>query len=235
MTTLSSIGYVAHVHCFRYENGRMCPTEIGVVQVLPLGIPDKERKTLLVTVNNSDLKMHLADWRANVVMSDKISKLPPNFIGEYTRAEAEQRVRDFIPRGSLVAAKGLEEKSYFRGLGLHVVELKSEVMPQCPKYKDLPSHFKHLPLRLWHSGNHNDCCSRAIALGFARFIEWQVLADEPKCASEPWWDDFMEPIDCMETKQTSLSQPKQDEPNLSEPQVIVLNVKCPMKVIINVL
>ncbi|GBM56872.1 hypothetical protein AVEN_227372-1 [Araneus ventricosus] len=67
MTTLSSIGYVAHVHFFR----RMCPREIGVVQVLPLGIPDKERKTLLVTVNNSDLKMHLADWRANVVVRIK--------------------------------------------------------------------------------------------------------------------------------------------------------------------
>ncbi|GBM69086.1 hypothetical protein AVEN_122743-1 [Araneus ventricosus] len=105
MTTLSSIGYVAHVHCFRYENGRMCPTEIGVVQVLPLGIPDNERKTLLVTVKNSDLKMHLADWRANVVVSDKISKLPPNFVGDYTRAEAEQRVREFIPRGSLVAVR----------------------------------------------------------------------------------------------------------------------------------
>ncbi|GBO16051.1 hypothetical protein AVEN_100647-1 [Araneus ventricosus] len=123
-------------------------------------------------------------------------------------------------------------------------------MRQCPKYKDLPSNFKRLPLRLWHSGNHNDCCSRAIALGFARFIEWQVLVDEPKrasepkCASEPkdnfsesWWDDFIEPIDCMEPKQDkpSLSEPKQDDPNLSEPKVIVLNVKSPMKVIINVL
>ncbi|GBN09479.1 hypothetical protein AVEN_89542-1 [Araneus ventricosus] len=225
MTTLSSIGYVAHVHCFRYENGLLCPAEIGVVQVLPLGIPDHQRKTLLVTVNNSDLKMHLADWRANVVVSDKISKLPTNFVGESTRAEAEQRVRDFIPRGSLVATKGLEEKRYFQGLGLHVVELKTEVMPQCPKHKDLPSHFKHLPLRLWHSGNHNDCCSRAIALGFARFIEWQVLADESKQTSlsqpkqtnlsEPSWDDLMESIDSMEPKQTSLSQPKQT--NFSEP------------------
>ncbi|GBN41331.1 hypothetical protein AVEN_33823-1 [Araneus ventricosus] len=257
MTTLSSIGYVAHVHCFRYENGLLCPAEIGVVQVLPLGIPDHQRKTLLVTVNNSDLKMHLADWRANVVVSDKISKLPTNFVGESTRAEAEQRVRDFIPRGSLVATKGLEEKRYFRGLGLHVVELKTEVMPQCPKHKDLPSHFKHLPLRLWHFGNHNDSCSRAIALGFARFIEWQVLADESKQTSlsqqdepnlsepkqtslsqpkqtnlsEPSWDDLMESIDSMEPKQTSLSQPKQ----LSEPQDIFINVKRPAKIIINVM
>ncbi|GBM34449.1 hypothetical protein AVEN_201696-1 [Araneus ventricosus] len=132
MTTLASIGYVAHVHCFHYENSRMCPAEIGVVQVLPRGIPDKERKTLLVTINNTDLKMCLADWRVNIVVSDKISKLPTNFIGQYTRAEAEQRVRDFIPRGSLVAVKGLEGKSYFRGLGLHVgAEFRGDAaMPQ---------------------------------------------------------------------------------------------------------
>ncbi|GBO16050.1 hypothetical protein AVEN_100646-1 [Araneus ventricosus] len=93
MIILASIGYVARVHCFHYENGRMCPSEIGVLQVLPRGIPHKERP-------DSDLKMYLVDWRVNVVVSDKILKLPPNFIGQYTKAEAEQRVRDFIPRRS---------------------------------------------------------------------------------------------------------------------------------------
>ncbi|GBN44743.1 hypothetical protein AVEN_70620-1 [Araneus ventricosus] len=128
-----------------------------------------------------------------------------DFIEDVPQKEAERRVRDFVPRGSLVAAKGLQEKAYFRGLGFRVLEMKSEVLRDCPKFKDLPFIFRESKLR--HGTDHHyKSCSRTIALSFAKYIEWRVLSgklsepvlSEPALSelvlSEPLWDDFLEPV-----------------------------------------
>ncbi|GBM61038.1 hypothetical protein AVEN_264368-1 [Araneus ventricosus] len=168
-----------------------------------------KRKSLLVAVDNRPLKMSKTDRAVNRVVCNRISKLPMDFIGDVPQKEAERRVGDFVPRGSVVSAKGLQEKAYFRGLGFRVLEMKSEVLPDCPKSKDLPFIFRESKLR-HGTDHHNDSCSRTIALAFAKYIKWQVLSDK---LSEPFWDDFMEPV---------LSEPFWDdfmEPVLSEPTI----------------
>ncbi|GBN86803.1 hypothetical protein AVEN_1436-1 [Araneus ventricosus] len=190
----------------RYE-GRCYPAEIGMAEVQ--GIAKMKRKTLLVAVDNRPLQMSKTDRAVNRVVCNRISKLPMDFIGDVPQKEAERRARDFVPRGSLVTAKGLQEKAYFRGLGFRVLEMKSEVLRDCPKFKDLPFILRESKLR--HGTDyHYESSSRTIALAFAKYIEWRVLSgklsepalsepvlSEPALSepvlSEPFWDDFLEP------------------------------------------
>ncbi|GBM18377.1 hypothetical protein AVEN_23534-1 [Araneus ventricosus] len=243
--TLRDIVFVGHVHWFQCENGIRFPAEIGVSEVLPFGIPEDRRRTILTSVDNTGSVEHAKDRPVNRVASRNISHLSFGYKGIYTKEEAERLVVRFV-QDKLVAVKGLDQKIYFESLGLTVVDIKTEVLPCCPKYENLPDEVLHPKIspKFRHSIHyrHDDSkCSRIIAIGFFKYVEikrrdepdkyWDDQAesfewDEPSVTEwDNEWDD--EPI-ALDEPANKLSEPKQhewdDEP-IIEKDVIVLNLK----------
>ncbi|GBM56864.1 hypothetical protein AVEN_227366-1 [Araneus ventricosus] len=148
--------------------------QIGVSELLPFGIPEDRRRSILTLVDNTGRIEYAKDRPVNRVASRNISRLP------------------FGYEDKLLAVKGHDQKVYFESLGLSVVELKS-VLPYCPKYADLPEevfHPKTSP-RFHHSIHyrHDDSkCSRIIAIAFTKYLEIKRREE-----SDKYWDD--EPAD----------------------------------------
>ncbi|GBM80575.1 hypothetical protein AVEN_94217-1, partial [Araneus ventricosus] len=140
---LEDITFFAHVHWHRYNGGILFPIEIGIAEVLPKNVPEDRRRTLLVTVKNAGRRRTRGDLRTNMFISHEFSNLPHNYSGKYELDEANRKVVDFV-RGATMAVKGLEQRKYFEGLGLYVLEIKSEVVPNCPKFEDLPDEVRRL-------------------------------------------------------------------------------------------
>ncbi|GBN63521.1 hypothetical protein AVEN_129341-1 [Araneus ventricosus] len=187
-TPLRDIAFVGNFHWFQFNNGIRYPAEIGVSEVLPFGIPEDRRWAILTTVDNTGRIVHAKDRTVNRVASRNNSHLPFGYKGTYTKEEAERMVVRFV-QDKLVAVKGLDQKVYFESLGLTVVDIKTEVLPCCPKYENLPDEVRHpnTSPKFRHSIHyrHDDRkCSRIIAIGFAKYLEMK-RRDEP----DKYWDD----------------------------------------------
>ncbi|GBN16702.1 hypothetical protein AVEN_49347-1 [Araneus ventricosus] len=137
---LKYITFFAHVHWYKYNGNVLFPIEIGIAEALPKDVPEDRRRVLLVTVNNAGRRTR-GDLKANMFIGGKFSNLSYEYTGKYELNEAERKVVDFV-RGATVAVKGLEQRNYFEGLGRYGLELRSQVVPDCPKLEDLPEEVR---------------------------------------------------------------------------------------------
>ncbi|GFQ86562.1 hypothetical protein TNCT_707011 [Trichonephila clavata] len=181
-------GFFGHVNGF-YSEGRFVVVEAALASIWT-------KESVVVTVDTTGHVYTPKDRETNSCVSQTIHGIPFPYPGTVRPEDLKKTMYDIYRerdggRNLTVLVKGNEQKDLFESFGIPAMEVKMDLLNNCPKYEDLP-HVE-LPFADPHGGEMVHAyggvkCSRIIAYTFARFVRQKLDAGESEVRTVIYFD-----------------------------------------------